>query len=265
MKHTHRSIPRGLFMGLTILTGLVLAGCQATPDAGQTITLDEMQQRGVSIAPSRVIRSTAGLSVHGRAIEYAQHGGGERVALFIGGIHGEEPASARLIELFDANIAGEPRTIAGWTVIVLPRANPDGLLAGRRLNANGVDLNRNFPAANRDNRPRYGERGLSEPESRVIAKLIRQHRPSVIVSVHQPVNCVDYDGPAEAERIAHRMADAADMRVSKLGTRPGSLGAWAGEDLGIPIITYELPGMATGMNDDRLWTTYGPALFAALE
>lgn len=264
--HTHCTRIGHSIVLIALVIGAALFGCQASPDAGETNSLADLRREGdTAVAPSHVMRSTVGVTVQGRAIECAVHGDGERVALFIGGIHGEEPASARIVELLDEHIAAEPHLIDGWTVVVLARANPDGLEAGCRVNANGVDLNRNFPAENRDNRPRYGERGLSEPEARVIAKLIRQYRPSVIVSVHQPVNCVDYDGPPDAHRIAQRMADAVDMPVRKLGTRPGSLGAWAGEDLGMAIITYELPGMATGMGDERLWAKYGPAMLAALE
>jgi hypothetical protein len=61
-------------------------------------------------------------------------------------------------------------------------------------------------------------------------------------------------GPAE-----HRLP------VKRLGAYPGSLGAFAGEDLGIPIITVELPGAASRLTEDELWTRYGPMMIAAVE
>ncbi len=254
-----------LALGLLTLLMPVFTACQTPSDSNGTVAMRDIEQSGGVVMSKRVLRSTAGLSVQGRAIDYAQHGDGPNVAMFIGGIHGEEPASARIVEMFDAFVSDDPAVISEWKVIVLANANPDGLAVGRRVNASGVDLNRNFPATNRDNRPRYGEHALSEPEARAIAQLIRQYRPTLIVSIHQPIDCVDYDGPEVARQIATRMASAVDMQVRKLGTRPGSLGAWAGEDMGIAIITYELPGSATHMSDDDLWKRYGPALLVALE
>jgi protein MpaA len=62
--------------------------------------------------------------------------------LLIAGIHGEEPETLwlarRLLERVDGGDTA-------WAV--LPCANPDGMLAGVRQNAAGVDLNRNFPSA----------------------------------------------------------------------------------------------------------------------
>ena len=75
-------------------------------------------------------------------------------------------------------------------------ANPDGVFYNSRFNAHGVDLNRNFQAANRRNNARFGQTALSEPEARVIEQLIRQYAPDRIVTIHQPLSCIDYDGPA---------------------------------------------------------------------
>lgn len=86
---------------------------------------------------------------------------------------------------------------------------------------------------------------------------------AVIVSLHQPIACIDYDGPPEAAELAGRMSKACGLPVKKLGLRPGSLGAWFGEGLGRPILTVELPGDAAP-DPDRLWETYGAALTALI-
>ena len=52
--------------------------------------------------------------------------------------------------------------------------------------------------------------------------------------------------------------------VKKLGARPGSLGSYAGVDLGIPIITFEMLQNDSGLDSDTLWQRYGKALVAAI-
>ena len=131
---------------------------------------------------------------------------------------------------------------ASYTVWIAPDLNPDGVAAGTRHNAHGVDLNRNFEAANRENSRQYGMVGLSEPESRALHGLIVTYRPDRIISIHQPLRCIDYDGPASG--LARVMVAECDLPLQKLGARPGSLGAYAGATLGIPIITVELPTQA---------------------
>lgn len=207
----------------------------------------------------------AGQSVRGRPIEVRVLGAGAGEAasvMIIAGIHGDETAGVPLVEMLESHLERDPSIIGGRQVVIIPRANPDGLAAHTRGNSRGVDLNRNFPAENFDESTAHGPRPLSEPEARVIQHMIELYRPSLIVSIHQPIGCIDYDGPARD--IAERISRACDLPVRKLGTRPGSLGAYAGETLGIPIITVELPRGAHRLEDDELWAAYGEMLLAAL-
>jgi protein MpaA len=126
-----------------------------------------------------------------------------------------------------------------------------------------VDLNRNFEAANRVDNSTNGFRALSEPESRASKAVIEQYRPNRIVSIHQPLDCIDYDGPGRA--LATRMAQYCPLPVKKLGGRPGSLGSYAGDGLGIPTITFEMPAGATKLSEAALWQQYGRALLAAIQ
>lgn len=200
-----------------------------------------------------------GRSVEERPLTCYVWGNGSRPVLIMASIHGTEGAGTPLVEKLMEWMRTHPEHWAAYTVFVLPVANPDGLAAGVRFNARGVDLNRNFPATNREDTQRFGLTPLSEPESQALAAMIERINPEWIVSIHQPLNCVDYDGPPPAEELAQRLATGTDLPVKKLGARPGSLGAWFGETLGRPILTLELPPLLHH-DPEELWARYGEGL-----
>ncbi|MGK0153168.1 MAG: protein MpaA [Neolewinella sp.] len=148
-----------------------------------------------AVIPSR---EEIGQSFEGRPIEAVTMGSGDEVVLVLASIHGSEPAGTPLLERLFEHLTAHPELLNRRTLIAVPVVNPDGYAKRRRLNSNGVDLNRNFPAKNRQERRLHGAKGLSEPESRALAELLDRHQPARIVSIHQPVACVDWDGPARA-------------------------------------------------------------------
>ena len=184
--------------------------------------------------------------------------------LLIGGIHGDEYSSVSIVfkwmQILDRYHSG----LFHWKIT--PLMNPDGLLRkkSQRMNANGVDLNRNFPSPNwfeeaRDywvrrtsSNPRRfpGDAPLSEPESRWLNDEIERFEPEVIVSVHAPHGVLDFDGPPEApERFG-------SLHLNLLGTYPGSLGRYAGVHRGIPVVTIELERagiMPTYQEQRQIW------------
>ncbi|WP_371322806.1 M14 family murein peptide amidase A [Dechloromonas sp. ZY10] len=178
-----------------------------------------------------------------------QPGGRAPRVLVIGGIHGDELTSAALVFRWLPWMQEGEATHYHWRVI--PVANPDGLLAGKptRVNANGVDLNRNFATPDwhkdahaywqrkteRDPRRYPGKAASSEPETRWLESEIGQFRPDVIVSVHAPYGLLDYDGPA---RQPQRFGQ---LTLSRLGVYPGSLGNYGGVHKNVPVVTIELP------------------------
>lgn len=168
--------------------------------------------------------------------------------LLIGGIHGDEYASVSVVFKWMKTLDKHHSGLFHWHVV--PLANPDGLLQKKstRLNANGVDLNRNFPSHNwsiqalnfwrqetKSNPRRYpGPSAISEPETQWLAEEIAQFKPDIIVSVHAPYGIIDYDGPAKGpNQLGH-------LPLKLLGNFPGSLGRYAGIDQNIPVITIEL-------------------------
>jgi len=246
-----------LLIACTLLGALVFSGC------GEQARAPGIIEAVPALAGSVFVqRYTAGLSVQNRPIECVVVGEGPEAVLVMAAIHGNEPGGIGLVRRLAEFLSEQPVMPAGRKVVLIPVANPDGVAARSRFNARGVDLNRNFAAANRRNSPRHGPAALSEPETRVIEAIIREYSPERIVSIHQPLACVDYDGPAE--ELARQMAGDCGLPVRKLGAQSGSLGSYAGLSMSIPTVTLELPQDAEKLNRERLWYKYGPALMTAV-
>lgn len=187
--------------------------------------------------------------------------------LLVGGTHGDELAAISIIFKWMKTLEKHHSGLFHWHIN--PLMNPDGALIKNqnRLNANGVDLNRNFIAADetgsalsywetktKRNPRRYpGDKPLSEPETQWLKLEIEDFKPDVIISVHAPYSLVDYDAPDRnnaPKRIGY-------LHKNLMGTYPGSLGNYAGIHLGIPVITLELPHAGIMPNKQQishLWT-----------
>ncbi len=213
-----------------------------------------------AVIPSRY--RIVGTSVQRRPIMCLELGAGSDVTFIMATIHGNEVAGTPLVRRLSWYLRENPAMLAGRKVVLMAVANPDGMVYGSRYNAKGVDLNRNFQAANRINNKQSGMTALSEPEARIIRQIIQQYEPDRIVTIHQPLNCIDYDGPARM--LAERMGQYCALPVKKLGARPGSLGSYAGVTLGIPIITFEMTQADSELNSQAIWRKYGRALLAAV-
>ena len=198
--------------------------------------------------------------------DIAPSGPAEARVLLVGGIHGDEFSSVSIVfkwlELLRHN--ADPRF--EWRVV--PLLNPDGLLMppeqSRRMNADGVDLNRNFPTDNweaeawdywvnmaqRSERRYPGPSPLSEPETAWLAAQIDSFHPDAVVSVHAPYGVVDCDGPDQPP------SKLGPLELQLLGTYPGSMGRYVGINKGIPMLTVELESaehMPTARDANAIW------------
>jgi murein peptide amidase A len=132
-----------------------------------------------SAAPQALV---IGHSVRGRPIVAYERGDRSAPAtLVVGVIHGSEPAGLAVIA--QLRRLPLPPHVHLWLV---PAANPDGLAAGTRQNAHGVDLNRNWPDA-WVHTAVSGTRPLSEPENRAMKAFILRVRPKLTIWYHQPL------------------------------------------------------------------------------
>lgn len=234
--------------------GVLLALCTA---ACTTVTHHDPPATGGALVSES---GHAGESVEGRPIEFSVLGDGEEVVLVLATIHGDEPVGTELVRLLEGYLRGHPEHLEGITCILVPVVNPDGLEAGTRRNANGVDLNRNFMSANFEPSSSHGSEPLSEPEARAIVALVERFRPDRVASLHQPLSCIDWDGPAD--RWAEAVAARADLPLRRLGARPGSLGSWAGLDRELPVVTVEFPSGAQRRPANELWHDYGALMLS---
>ncbi|HET7443775.1 MAG TPA: M14 family zinc carboxypeptidase [Solirubrobacterales bacterium] len=132
----------------------------------------------------------AGHSLNGRAIRVRQWGDPDRPAVLVFGcVHGDECAGHELEPRFVLS-GGCPDPAAN--LVIVRNLDPDGFHAATRLNADGVDLNRNFAAAwrpiGRPWDPQYsGPRPFSEPETKLAARLVRAVAPRVTIWFHQHI------------------------------------------------------------------------------
>jgi protein MpaA len=162
--------------------------------------------------------------------------------LVVGCIHGDETAGIRVARRLLA--ADAPRRAAIW---VVPTLNPDGVAAGTRGNARGVDLNRNFGFGWRPlgGLEYSGRRPFSEPESRAARRLIRRIDPDVTIWFHQPFGLVDRSGGAAA--VEHRYAELIGLPLVGLRRYPGSATSWQNHSRGSgTAFVVELPPMVGG-------------------
>jgi protein MpaA len=206
-----------------------------------------------------------GKTVQGRDINAIIYGTGAKRVLIFGGIHGDEPHTTVLARALAVNMNRDTLP-PDLTVVIVPDVNPDGLMAATRVNANGVDINRNFPSktwrSDYTEQKRYpGTQPSSEPETRAILALLERYPPHLVVTLHAALGCVNWDGPGGP--FAQVMADINGYPLcGSLGYEtPGSLGLLMGIDKQIPTVTIEL----RAKNPSDLVQENLPALLALLK
>jgi murein peptide amidase A len=178
-----------------------------------------------SAAPQSRQALVLGHSVRGRPIVAYERGDRSAPATFVVGvIHGTEPAGLAVI----ARLRRMPLP-PGVHLWLVPTANPDGLAAGTRQNAHGVDLNRNWPAAWVHNgRPwdgyYSGPRPMSEPENRAMRAFLLRVRPKLTIWFHQPLDVVYGSDPHVA--VLRRYARLSGLSYRRLTAPRGAATRW---------------------------------------
>ena len=147
-------------LGSGALLGLVTAGTS---------------QRGL---PIQALVATRARSIEPRALDALDR----PTVMLVAQQRGDEPAAAEAMLVIARELAPggllEP-LLARINVVVVPRANPDGALAGLRATANGVDMTHDHLL-------------LRTPEAQALASLVRDYRPTVVLDAGEFVAAGPY-------------------------------------------------------------------------
>ena len=244
-------ILRGLAVAIAVLSATGVMCAAPIRDSGACVDFVRVLPNVRSaLCAAAVLQPTSAKSVQGRTLysrDIIPDDARLRV-LVIGAIHGDELSSAS-VALHWIGLAEATPAQTHWRFV--PALNPDGLMnhPPRRVNAHGVDLNRNFPTPHwerdaavywekrtgKDPRRWPGPKPLSEPETRFMHEQIQSFKPDLIVSIHAPYGVLDFDGPSVPPSKLGR------LYLDQVGIFPGSLGNYGGVHKGVPVVTIELP------------------------
>lgn len=257
------SVVLSFLLCLSLQTRAQSAQTTAAARETQTSKINQSNPTKTVITPTYL---NLGKSVKGHDITAMIYGKGKKRVLVFGGIHGDEQNTTVVARSLAVHLNTEtlPQNL---TVIIVPDVNPDGLLAQTRVNANGVDINRNFPSktwrADYTEQRRFpGLKPSSEPETRAVLDLLERYPPDLVVTLHAAMGCVNWDGPQGAFA-AMTLASVNNYPLcATLGYEtPGSLGLLMGIDKQIPTVTIELRAEnASVLVEENL-----PALLALLK
>jgi protein MpaA len=230
-----------------------------------------------------------GKSINGRPLIYAEFGdpASTNVTLIFSAVHGDEITPVYLGFKVARWTMEHEADLKNAHVIIVPFVNPDGFYQKprTRMNAHGVDVNRNFATHDwkagalvawkkhlkSDPRRFPGYEPASEPETRLQQQLIKKFHPKKILSVHAPLNHLDYDGPNTlslarfpGEYVRECLKLRTALKAVSTGYFPGSLGNYAGQELGIPTITLELP-TANPAKAEQYWQSFSSGIRTMME
>jgi hypothetical protein len=218
---------------LALLALLLLSGC-TKPDREPGVPLEDV----------------AGESVQKRPIHYWVFGTKGPVVLYIGALRGNEASGTPLLMMMMSHLLTRPQFTESRRAVFVPFANPDGVKLGRKANANGIDLDRDFT-------------GFTQPETQALRKLMKEYPPAVVVDVRRWQGRVQYHGPG-AEDLARRVATRTGMPARDLEAPGGSLREYGATVLKVPVLTLELPPEARNAADWLLFDQFGAGLMTAL-
>lgn len=202
-----------------------------------------------------------GYSEKGRPIVAYQIGDGDNCFFLFGGIHGNEKATTDLLNRFLDEVLADPGLVSpSKKLLIAPLVNPDGYYDRvDNLNANGVNLNRNFETMDwepyQDSGTYAGNTPFSEAESRVIKKLVEDCQPVAMLAFHSQGALISPESNGESIQLAKWYADKTGYQYFDQWEYAGTATQWFVESTSFAAITVELPA-----HDQNDWETQNRAL-----
>jgi zinc carboxypeptidase len=232
--------------------------------------------------PDLVKVSTVGRTVRGQTIHGIQLGTGSRRIALIGAIHAGESGPELILPALERILTDHKDLLAHVSIAAIPSVNLDerrrlaeGVPWYLRTNANGVDLNRNYPAdwettdynygldtSDPDSMTYRGPAPASEPETRAVIDFLRANPPEAVFSFHclasicgahllGPKTAAKDDAYAnKCRHLASKYCHAMDPsqptgNVLGFGTSAGSLPTWCYRELQILAFDLEISSHET--------------------
>lgn len=199
-----------------------------------------------------------GISVEGDEINaYRSENKSTKYIYLLAGVHGDEVEGVFVLKnLFEW--LKEQEDIQ-YSFIVIPILNVDGYRTSTRVNAHGVDLNRNLPSKNWSDVPREekynpGKKPLSEPENKFLDKLLQKFPAKLILTLHSWKPLLNYNG--DCEEVANHLNSFNGYEVCDDidgHPTPGSLGEYGPQKYNTPVLTYEFPLISEGHTLQGIW------------
>lgn len=248
------------------------------PAEGYTLPGEgEAVLRGLAAIAPRGGYAQVGLSREGRPLHalwlgQAPDAPGATSVRLLGAHHGDELASSEVVLGALEDLAARDGTDAAVTALLdratvwgVPWVNPDGVMAGSRVNAAGIDLNRNYDFRWSDSAYGAGAAPFSEPEVQAVRALASLDRPYLSLSLHSGETNIGYVWNWTAERtgedqvlldLATAYGDAcaeegfwvtngADWYMTQGDTNDWSYGRYGGMDFTLEVTRQKRPDPAS--------------------
>lgn len=179
---------------------------------GRYVTPEQID-RFLQSSPHRGNIESLGTSVEGRTIYSLTKGSGPLRILMWSQMHGNESTTTKavldLINTLEVVSETSELILEHCTIKIIPMLNPDGAMAYTRVNAKGVDLNRDA-------------QDLSQPESRILRKVYEDFQPSYCFNLHDQRTIFSVGNSPLPATISF-LAPAADKERTITGARARSI------------------------------------------
>ncbi len=232
--------------------------------------------------PDVITVDEIGRTVRGQKMHGIQIGKGSRRIAIIGTVHAGESGPELMIPAFERILAKHKDLLAQVSIAAVPSVNLDerrrlaeGVPWYLRTNANGVDLNRNYPVdwdtvdygygldtSDPDSMTYRGPFPASELETRAVMDFLRADPVDVVYSFHCLASicgahllgpkCAAQDEAYTKKCIQFATAYGLGMdhshpasSVFRHGTSAGSLPAWCYRELNVPAFDLEISSRET--------------------